>query len=426
MAGGYTDAGVKFFSLSLYVQAGSIKIMKLLLVNRHFGHPQVPTGRMLADVARELADRGHTVTVFTTLSSYAGRHAGERIPAGLRIHYAWSLKERYRLLNWLIFLIQALIVTLVSEWERCLILTDPPFLGLCAFSGTRFGFARRRVYWWTMDLYPESLSAAGLVRTGGVIDRVLRQINEITLRHTKAVICLDSAQVRRLIEYRSFRSSPRFCRVIPPWDDRPIGMSLRKDNRFLIKYGLFGMRVALYAGNLGQAHSYRDILAAARLLSQQGRTDWRIVFVSRGAKRKQLEAAASEVPGVLVLDYQPPELTADLLSAADVHLLTMSPGWEGIVVPSKLYGMLKTGRPILFIGPDNCGTAQEITSSGAGVILAPETPSGVIVETLDRLYASPTQFPTDNSYARITEVADFLTEGVESKSDHPYPCPAIT
>ena len=104
----------------------------------------------------------------------------------------------------------------------------------------------------------------------------------------------------------------------------------------------------------------------------------------------------------------------------------MSPGWEGIVVPSKLYGMLKTGRPILFIGPDNCGTAQEITSSGAGVILAPETPSGVIVETLDRLYASPTQFPTDNSYARITEVADFLTEGVESKSDHPYPCPAIT
>jgi colanic acid biosynthesis glycosyl transferase WcaI len=395
--------------------------MKLLLVNRHFGHPQVPTGRMLADVAQELAARGHTVTVFTTLSSYAGPQAGDKTRGGLRIHYAWSLKEHYRLLNWVLFLIQALIVALVSEWERCLILTDPPFLGLCAVAGTRFGFAPRQVYWWTMDLYPESLSAAGLVRTGGVIDRALRQINEITLRHTNAVICLDSAQVRRLTEYRWFRSSPRFCRVIPPWDDRPIGMAMRKDNRFLIKYGLLGVRIALYAGNLGEAHCYSDILAAARLLSQEGRTDWRIVFVTRGAKRKQLEAAASEVPSILVLDYQPPELTADLLSAADVHLLTMSPGWEGIVVPSKLYGMLKTGRPILFIGPDNCGTAQEITSSGAGVILTPDSPPGVIVEMLDRLCASPTQFPTDNSYARITEVADYLTEGVKPKSDRAYP-----
>ena len=384
--------------------------MKLLLVNRHYGHPQVPTGRMLADVAQELANRKHSVTVFTTVSSYAGTQHGARIRNGVRIHYAWSLKEQYRLLNWLLFLVEAFMVALVSKWERCLILTDPPFLGLCAVAGTRFGLAARKVYWWTMDLYPESLCAAGVIPAGGVVDRVLRWINEITLRHTNALICLDSAQVRRLAEYRWFRPSPHSYRVIRPWDDRAMGKTIRKDNRFLIKSGLLGVRIALYAGNLGEAHCYSDILAAARLLSQEGRTDWRILFVIRGVKRKQLELAASQIPCISVLDYQPPELTADLLSSADVHLLTMSPGWEGIVVPSKLYGMLKTGRPILFIGPEDCGTAQEITTSGAGVVLAPDSPARVVVEMLDRLCASPTQFPSDNSHARINEVADYLTE----------------
>ena len=217
-------------------------------------------------------------------------------------------------------------------------------------------------------------------------------------------------------------SGPRTV-VVPPWDDRGnIALATEESLRNL----------ALYAGNLGEAHCFEEILAAVPFLP----ADWRIRFAVRGAKFAGLKAAASGTTGPLdhgttrqepeaaktdeigrssdqlipeaakeikrlrdqeakrlgaeveVTGYASEVETPRLLASARVHLITMSPCWEGIVVPSKLYGCIRTGRPVLFIGPENADTAREILANDWGSVLSPgasgEEVAGAILELAAR------------------------------------------
>jgi hypothetical protein len=74
-----------------------------------------------------------------------------------------------------------------------------------------------------------------------------------------------------------------------------------------------------------------------------------------------------------------------------VHLITMSPGWEGIVVPSKLYGCIRTGRPVLFVGPENADTAREIRANDWGGVLPPGASGELVAAAILELAARPTR-----------------------------------
>jgi hypothetical protein len=89
-----------------------------------------------------------------------------------------------------------------------------------------------------------------------------------------------------------------------------------------------------------------------------------------------------------------------------VHLITMSPGWEGIVVPSKLYGCIRTGRPVLFIGPDNADTAREIRANDWGMALPPGASGELVAAAILELAARPTRAADPRNGA--TEVAELI------------------
>lgn len=226
--------------------------------------------------------------------------------------------------------------------------------------------------------------------------------------------------------------------VVPPWDDRGnIALATEESLKNL----------ALYAGNLGEAHCFEEILAAASYLPG----DWTIRFAARGAKLSALRAKASQsghgdlshsrpegdsarysrgqinasqkkashgltrieedlfsggdpagkslLPEgaaksgatVHVSGYVSEEETPGLLASARVHLITMSPGWEGIVVPSKLYGCIRTGRPVLFIGPENADTAREIRAHDWGKVLPPGASGEEVAAAILELAAWPTR-----------------------------------
>jgi hypothetical protein len=178
--------------------------------------------------------------------------------------------------------------------------------------------------------------------------------------------------------------------VVPPWDDRGnIALATEESLRNL----------ALYAGNLGEAHCFEEILAAVPFLP----ADWRIRFAVRGAKSAGLKAAANELKSprdqeakrlgaeVEVTGYASEEETPRLLASARVHLITMSPGWEGIVVPSKLYGCIRTGRPVLFVGPENADTAREIRANDWGGVLPPGASGELVAAAILKLAARPTR-----------------------------------
>jgi len=136
---------------------------------------------------------------------------------------------------------------------------------------------------------------------------------------------------------------------------------------FRRKWGLEGKFVAAYSGNLGRVHALESLLAAAVLLRDEPGIVF--LFVGGGAQKSALEtkARAQGLANVQFQPAQPRTLLAESLSVANVHFVTQRAGCERLVFPSKLYGILAVGRPIVYVGPLQCELARSVTKNGAGV-----------------------------------------------------------
>ncbi len=383
--------------------------MHFLVVNRFFGGDQVPTGRMLWDVAVRLAAAGHRVTALVSPDAYANERGVAALPAGIAVRRLWGCRRCGRTLAWALYWLQAVLLVPLLRWDRCVLLTDPPFL-LAAAPLAKWLGRRRRLYWWTMDLYPEALVADGMICPGGWLHGLLRGINGAGLRRLDGVVALGEAQVARLRAYAPWRAVAARTLVVPPWDDRPLARDDALVRALRARFGWGERRVVLYAGNLGRGHSDADALAAARLSAAAG-ADWVFAFFCRGARRDALAQASAGLANVLVRDYVAPEETAALLHAADVHLITMADGWDGVVVPSKLYGVLQTQAPVLFIGPEGADTAREIRRLGVGACLPNGCGGEAVLAALEDLpRAVPAAAGDAVGVAGPARVAGFLAE----------------
>jgi len=424
--------------------------MHILILNRFFDDPAAPTARMAADVARELVARGHAVTVYCGTRAYLDGGAGERpssVPrppssgtahgsgearsvtepltrrrtedggrgtgdALLRVHTLWT--PRNRALAWLVFWMRMLVRVPFTPCDRILFLTDPPFMTIAGWLAKHVR-PRLKCVWWTMDLYPEALVAAGIVREGGLVERLLRRLNRLGLRAMDRVVCLGGRQAERVghheasssvlrppssgtahgtseardatepLTHRKTEYGGRKTVVVPPWDSRELHHVPHAANRFRATSRLQRKHLVLYAGNLGRGHSFEEMLQGAVALREAGRTNWHVVFVVGGARRGELTVAARGLSNVTIHEYVAPEMMNELMWAADVHLITMARGFDGVIVPSKLATCLRTDAPILFIGPPESDTAREIARHHAGASLPNDCKGEDVVAALDRL-----------------------------------------
>jgi glycosyltransferase involved in cell wall biosynthesis len=140
----------------------------------------------------------------------------------------------------------------------------------------------------------------------------------------------------------------------------------------------------MYSGNLGLAHSFDEFLEAARRLRE--REDVVFLFVGGGPRLEEVRAAKERdgLDNVRLLDYFPREQLHISLSVADVHLISMRREMTGIVVPGKLYGVMASGRPALFVGPEHCETADTVRQADCGLTVRLGDVDG-LVESLCRL-----------------------------------------
>ena len=380
--------------------------MRILIVNRHYGSSHVPTGRMASDLVQQIHNDGHEVTVLTAKSFYTKTAKGLQTNKEAHIINVLTFGERFRFISWMLFLVQACLIAPFLKWDRCVILTDPPFLIVTILFMNLF--IERHIYWWTMDLYPESLVAEEIIRSQGLVARFFTDINNACIKRLSGVIVLGSRQRKRLMAYLNWpEDDEKFCLVQPPWDYRSIDFVEKSENRFIANEGLIGKKILLYAGNLGRAHTYKELVETAKIMAESN-DDWQFVFVCRGAMRAGLEEDAAGLSNVTVLDYQPVELTADLLWSADIHVITMKQGWEGVVVPSKLYGVLKTQVPVLFIGPEDADTAIEIRRLNAGDTLDGNTSPEQIMDSIQRLSEAPFQGIQNYSNHETKNISRFI------------------
>jgi glycosyltransferase involved in cell wall biosynthesis len=135
--------------------------------------------------------------------------------------------------------------------------------------------------------------------------------------------------------------------------------------------------VVLYAGNIGLTSCLEDILAAAELLVAE--PDIRFVIVGEGVKKAELEGAARSkgLENVLFLPYQPRDLFPNMLAAADLSLVTLNRNSSLTSLPSKIFNIMASARPILGVAPPESEIAHLIREGECGVNIPPAHPESL-------------------------------------------------
>jgi len=166
------------------------------------------------------------------------------------------------------------------------------------------------------------------------------------------------------------------------WLDPDFIKPLPRRNPFSARWGLDQCFVVLYAGNIGLSQGLEYVLEAARLLS--GEPEIRFVFVGDGAARKNLEEQATlgSCNNVCFIPFQPRELLPYVLASADISLISLRQGVSADSVPSKLYSILASGRPVVAAVDPGSDTWRLVESANCGSCVNPEDPEALAAAIL--------------------------------------------
>lgn len=323
---------------------------RVLFVNRYFHPDHSATSQMLSDLAFHLAERGWRVEVVASRQRYddaGARLAARETVRGVEVQRVWTTRFGRgflpgRAIDYATFYLAAFFALLrrARRGSTIVALTDPPLISVVAALAAML--RRATLINWTQDLFPEVAEALGMRAL-----RVLRRARDWSLRRAKVNVALGDAMAARL---------PNAV-VIHNWADAALHPVDVPHSRFVVGY----------SGNLGRAHDSRTMLAAIRAL--RGDDDIEFVITGGGA---QLDAIrAEQFPNVRFAGYAPRERLSESLSEADAHLVTLLPALEGLIVPSKFYGVLAVARPVLFVGAPEGELARIIQSSECGFIIEP-------------------------------------------------------
>jgi glycosyltransferase involved in cell wall biosynthesis len=363
----------------------SIAGRQVLFVNRFFYPDQSATSQILSDLAFDLAASGMTVRVVTSRLRHGGGggFAASEVVQGVAVDRVWSTASKLpglvgRALDYVSFYVSAtwMLWRRVDASTIVVCKTDPPLISL--FAAPVVLLRRATLVNWLQDLFPEVARALGVKGVHGSSFRLLQRARNASLRAAQTNVVLGQ-RMEDLVAKQGV--SPASIRIIPNWADgsaiRPLEPSL---NPLRAEWGLADKFVVGYSGNFGRAHEFATIVEAAKLLA--GRTDVAFLFIGGGAQRLSVEetVARSGLSNIHFQPYQPRERLTESLGVADAHLVSLNPALEGLIVPSKFYGIAAAGRATLFIGDvdgeiprvlrqEECGLALDI-GDAAGLAAA--------------------------------------------------------
>lgn len=396
--------------------------MAPIFINRYFYPDHSATSQILTDLAFALAKRGGAVTVITSRQRYdapAVQLPAREVVGGVRIVRVWTTRFGRdwlfgRAVDYATFYLAAIwaLWRMARRGDVIVAKTDPPMLSVLAVP---VGWLRgARVVNWLQDVFPEVAEVLGVGegRLSAMGYAVMRRLRNWSLHTVDINVAVGERMASRLVA--GGLPGERIC-VIPNWADshliRPMPHS---ENSLRREWGLAEAFVVGYSGNLGRAHEFETILGAIAALEQQGevadpgRPRVRWLFVGGGAQLGALrhEAGRRGLTSVRFQPYQPRERLAESLSAADVHLVSLRPELEGLIVPSKAYGIAAAGRPAIFIGDGNGEIAGMLKAHGCGITV-PLGDSAGLAATVLELAANPEMCRTMGEHARAALLASY-------------------
>jgi colanic acid biosynthesis glycosyl transferase WcaI len=286
------------------------------------------------------------------------------IPAG----FAQANTRMRKLLVSLSYTLGCMFTTLFGRAAQVnFFLTQPP---LFALWGRALRILRGTPYCClVMDLYPHVLAAHGLLRRNSWAYRLARSLMLGALKSADRVFVIGRCMRDLLV--KEGIPADRIVVVCNWANESTIFPIPRSENRLAARYGIRHEFVVLYSGNIGISHDIHTIVGAIERLSS--RDDIRFVFFGAGQNFRNLvnEKGIRQLDNLTIDDLQPTELLALSQSLGDVHFVTLRSAFSGVVVPSKAYSALASGRPLIYEGGPDDEVAQMVVDNDVGGVVSP-------------------------------------------------------
>jgi glycosyltransferase involved in cell wall biosynthesis len=405
--------------------------VRILLLNLYYPPDTSATAKMAQTVVEALSV-SHEVTVVCGRPSYdpterrtwrlwqTEKPEASSRGGGVKIIHVGStdysrVQMKRRVLNYLTYVALSASRAAFVPCDVVVGMTDPPFEGIVAafvapMKGKPFVYNIR-------DLYPD-MAVGGSIIGAGLLARVWERLHRWALRRAMRVVVLGEDMRARIIakgvkaeRIAVVRDGAEICEAgCEPAVDSEVVRAIRGDFKFVL----------VHAGNLGFYGAWETLVDAARKLSDEGIG---LVFVGDGAQRVNIEAGAAGCTNVRFWPFFPASKIASVLASADLHVVTIKRGLEGVIVPSKMYGILAAGKPILAVAPRETDVAAIGERRGFATWADPDDPSHVAhsvrqifrdAEKLRRMGEAARAAASD--YVRVNELRKFVRIIEEARS----------
>ncbi|AFZ36127.1 glycosyl transferase group 1 [Stanieria cyanosphaera PCC 7437] len=346
---------------------------KVSIFTQFFPPDYAATGQLIQELATHLAQQGMDIKIFTGQPGYAFDQ--EQAPAIERFTRLLIKRSRItklssgriigKALSGVLFCLRSSL-HLLKSWHRgdvLMLTTAPPFLPAIGYLAN-LCFKRNYVCL-IYDLYPDITTALSIFPNHHLLVKIWTAINHRVWQRAQGIIVLSPTMKQRLVA-----QAPQLAdkiSVIHNWADpdwiKPIP---KEENWFATQYGMKDKFTVLYSGNLGRCHDAETIIETIKLLQHE---PIQFVFIGGGAKKAIcIETVANlGLQNCIFLPYQHKTDLPYSLTACDLSLVSIAPGFEGLVVPSKLYGILAAGRPVAAICESHSYLRELLEVAGCGV-----------------------------------------------------------
>ncbi len=388
--------------------------MKKLLIYAHYYYPDVAsTGQILTELAEGLSGE-YQVTVICTVPSYTGtieeRYKKQKFYREningvdvLRIRVPEFDKNNpvSRIRNILSYFFSAIKATrLVGDQDYIYAISQPPILGgVLGIIGKKA--KKARLIYNIQDFNPEQMIAVSFVKTW-IAKKIMMRVDKRSCRKADKIVVVGRDMVETL-KHRFGNNVPPYT-YINNWINEKEIIPLSEDDgrvqQFKKEHGLDGKFVIMYSGNIGL---YYDLLELERVIASfKDQKDVVFAFVGQGSVLTDMEKYKRDnnLDNIVFIPYQAKEDLVYSLNAANVHFVVNAKGIKGVSVPSKIYGVMATAKPVIGILDEGTEARMIIEESGCGKVANPGDYKA-IAETI--------QYYIDNKYSR--ELVDMGNAG---------------
>jgi colanic acid biosynthesis glycosyl transferase WcaI len=352
--------------------------VRVLLLNLYYPPDTSATAKMAQTVVEALAAK-HEVCVVCGRPSYdpteqrPWRLYQSEVNGNVRVIRVGSTaypraQMKRRLANYLTYVVLAVPPAVFLHCDVVVAMTDPPFEGIV---GAFVSMLKNKPYLYNIrDLYPD-MAVGGSIVKPGLLTRLWERMHRWALRRAASVVVLGDDMRKRIL---SKGVDSKRVAVVRDGVENPAKETEATLDPKVIAEIREGFRfVLVHAGNLGFYGAWETLLNGAQKLVEDGVG---LVFVGAGAQRERLKAAAAEIPNVRFLPFYPSSKIPSVLAAGDAHVVTVKRGLEGVVVPSKMYGILAAGKPIVAVASEECDVVALAKSRGFGASANPDDADG--------------------------------------------------